>query len=63
MSQDMKVDGAGSKGTATVVHKQEELAYTGHAVPMGGAIPQTDKQGMKIMGESGIGATGNDINN
>jgi hypothetical protein len=29
---------------------------------MGGKIPQTDKNGMKIMGESGAGATGRDIN-
>lgn len=62
----IKVDGAGSLGTASIIHKDEEMPYeVGNkfgAVPMDGAIPQTDKQGMKIMGESGAGETGNDIN-
>jgi hypothetical protein len=62
----IKVDGAGSLGTASITHKIEEMPYVvGNgfgSVPMDGGIPQTDKEGMKIMGESGAGATGNDIN-
>lgn len=62
-TDNMKIDGAGSLGSATIVTKIEELPNTtGKPAPMGGAIPQTDKQGMKIMGESGAGATGRDIN-
>ena len=59
-SQDMKVDGAGSKGTATIINKNEELPYDGKPVTMGQTSPQTDKQGMKIMGTSD--GKGPDIN-
>lgn len=53
-------------GSVTIIHKDEELPYqVGNkfgAITMGGTSPQVDKQGMEIMGESGIGATGRDIN-
>jgi hypothetical protein len=50
-------------GSVSIVRKIEELPQSnGGSVPMGGKIPQTDKNGMKIMGESGAGATGRDIN-
>jgi len=63
MLDSMKIDGAGSLGTASTIHKNEELPQSvGGSVPMGGKIPQTDKNGMKIMGDSGAGATGRDIN-
>ena len=49
-------------GTATVIHKNEEMPYEGKPVSYGETSPQTDKQGMKLMGESGAGSTGLDIN-
>ena len=50
-------------GTVSITHKVEELPYEGKTV--GGEYadsPQTDAQGMKIMGDSGAGSTGRDIN-
>lgn len=52
----------GNLPTTTTVNKMEELPYTGKPIDMGQISPQTDKQGMKIMGETGAGATGRDIN-
>ena len=52
----------GNLPTTSTVNKIEEMPYEGKSVPMGGTSPKTDKQGMKIMGESGAGATGKDIN-
>lgn len=49
-------------GTATVIHKDEELPYAGKPITYGANSPQVDKEGMEIMGESGAGATGKDIN-
>lgn len=51
-------------GTVTIVHKMEEMPYAGKDIPNlhDEDSPQVDKQGMKIMGESGAGATGRDIN-
>ena len=49
----MKVDGAGSLGTHSLVEKVEELPYEGKTM---GSDTKTDAQGMKLEGESGAGA-------
>lgn len=66
MLKDMKVDGAGSLGSATTINKMEEMPFTGanrgFTVPDSSSnIPQTDNSGMKIMGHSDN--KGPDINN
>jgi hypothetical protein len=48
----MKIDGAGSLGTETTVHKIEEMPYEGKTT---GSDTKTDAQGMKLEGESGAG--------
>lgn len=53
-------------GSVTIVHKVEEMPYETasgfHPVTTDAYAPQTDKQGMGIMGSSGAGSTGRDIN-
>jgi len=38
-------------GTATTINKMEEMPYEGK--PLSSSAPATDKQGMKIEGDSG----------
>lgn len=44
----MKIDGAGSLGTASVIHKVEELPYEGKAP----VESRTDSHGMKLEGSA-----------
>jgi len=63
---DLITNPAAALGTATIIHKDEELPFLGNrngqGVTGGADAPQTDSNGMKIMGTSGAGATGRDIN-
>ena len=62
-SDKISIDGnnGNALGTATVISKVEEMPQSsGGSVPFDGKIPQTDKQGMKIMGDSD--GRGRDIN-
>lgn len=47
---DLIKNGAGSLGTATVITKDEEMPYAGK--PLSSSCPSTDKNGMKIEGDS-----------
>ncbi len=49
MNDSMKIDGAGSLGTATTINKIEELPYEGKPL---GSPSATDRQGMKVEGDS-----------